>query len=59
LAYAQLAGLPIYYGLYAAFIPPIVASIFASSRYLSTGPVAISSLLTASVLQIIAVSGSE
>jgi SulP family sulfate permease len=59
LAYAQLAGLPIYYGLYAAFIPPIIASLFASSRYLSTGPVAITSLLTASVLQNLAVSGSD
>ena len=32
MAYAQLAGLPAYYGLYAAFLPPLVASIFGSSR---------------------------
>jgi len=25
MAYAQLAGLPPYYGLYAAFLPPMVA----------------------------------
>ncbi|MDA8405153.1 MAG: SulP family inorganic anion transporter, partial [Desulfobacteraceae bacterium] len=26
MAYAQLAGLPSYYGLYAAFLPPVIAS---------------------------------
>ncbi|MCI5133423.1 MAG: hypothetical protein D3904_18390, partial [Candidatus Electrothrix sp. EH2] len=26
MAYAQLAGLPAYYGLYAAFLPPMVAA---------------------------------
>ncbi|MFA6314063.1 MAG: SulP family inorganic anion transporter, partial [Sterolibacterium sp.] len=34
LAYAQLAGVPAYYGLYAAFIPPIVAVLFGSSALL-------------------------
>lgn len=47
LAYAQLAGVPAYYGLYAAFIPSIVAVLFGSSGLLSTGPVAMTSLLTA------------
>jgi sulfate permease, SulP family len=47
LAYAQLAGVPAYYGLYAAFIPSIVAVLFGSSAILSTGPVALTSLLTA------------
>lgn len=46
LAYAQLAGLPAEYGLYAAIIPPILAALFGSSRHLSTGPVAIISLMT-------------
>ena len=32
MAYAQLAGLPAYYGLYAAFLPPMVASLFGSSE---------------------------
>ena len=27
MAYAQLAGLPAYYGLYAAFLPPMVAAL--------------------------------
>ena len=48
MAYAQLAGLPPYYGLYAAFLPGIVAALFGSSRQLATGPVAVVSLLTAS-----------
>jgi hypothetical protein len=47
MAYAQLAGLPAYYGLYAAFLPPLVAALFGSSRQLATGPVAVVSLLTA------------
>ncbi len=47
MAYAQLAGLPAYYGLYAAFLPPMVATLFGSSRQLATGPVAIVSLMTA------------
>ena len=47
MAYAQLAGLPPYYGLYAAFLPPMVAALFGSSRQLATGPVAIVSLMTA------------
>ena len=32
MAYAQLAGLPAYYGLYAAFIPPAVAAESAQAR---------------------------
>jgi len=47
LAYAQLAGVPPHYGLYAAFIPSIVGALFGSSAILSTGPVALTSLLTA------------
>nr|WP_211335206.1 sulfate permease [Thiocapsa rosea] len=50
MAYAQLAGLPVQYGLYAAFLPPIVAALFGSSRQLSTGPVAVVSLMTAAAL---------
>jgi len=50
MAYAQLAGLPAYYGLYASFLPVMVASLFGSSRQVHTGPVAVVSLLTASAL---------
>ncbi|HDS01201.1 MAG TPA: STAS domain-containing protein [candidate division Zixibacteria bacterium] len=59
MAYAQLAGLPAYYGLYAAFLPPLVASLFGSSRQLATGPVAVVSLMTATALEPIATAGSE
>lgn len=50
LAYAQLSGLPVYFGLYAAFIPAIVAALWGSSRQLLTSPVAVVSLMTASAL---------
>ncbi|WP_321493762.1 SulP family inorganic anion transporter [uncultured Desulfobacter sp.] len=59
MAYAQLAGLPAYYGLYAAFLPPMVASLFGSSRQLATGPVAVVSLMTAASLEPLASAGSE
>ena len=59
MAYAQLAGLPSYYGLYAAFLPPLVAALFGSSRQLATGPVAVVSLMTAASLSPLATAGSE
>jgi len=59
MAYAQLAGMPAYYGLYAAFLPGIIAALWGSSAQLSTGPVAVVSLLTASTLAPLAASGSS
>ncbi len=59
MAYAQLAGLPAYYGLYASFLPPMVAALFGSSRQLATGPVAVVSLMTAASLEPLASAGSE
>src|SRR5450759_2137384 len=59
LAYAQLAGVPAYYGLYAAFIPTIIGVLFGSSAILSTGPVAMTSLLTAASIAPLAALGSE
>lgn len=59
MAYAQLAGLPIEVGLYTAFIPVIVAALFGSSPQMSTGPVTIVSLMTATALAPVAASGSE
>jgi len=50
MAYAQLAGLPPYIGLYASFIPVMVAAFWGSSRQLATGPVAVVSLMTAAAL---------
>ncbi len=59
MAYAQLAGLPPYYGLYASFLPPMVASLFGSSRQLATGPVAVVSLMTSASLEPLATAGSQ
>jgi MFS superfamily sulfate permease-like transporter len=59
MAYAQLAGLPAYYGLYASFLPPMTAALFGSSRQLATGPVAVVSLMTAASLEPLATAGSE
>ena len=58
MAYAQLAGLPAYYGLYAAFLPPMIAALFGSSRQLATGPVAIVSMMSAASLEPLATAGS-
>ncbi len=59
MAYAQLAGMPAYYGLYAGFLPVIVAALWGSSSQLATGPAAVSSILTASALVPLATLGSE
>ncbi len=59
MAYAQLAGMPAYYGLYAAFLPVLVGALWGSSHQLSTGPVAMVSLLTGATLSQFAALGSE
>ena len=59
MAYAQLAGLPAYFGLYASFLPPMIAALFGSSRQLATGPVAVVSLMTSASLEPLASAGSE
>jgi len=58
MAYASLAGLPAYFGLYAAFLPVMVAALWGSSSQLGTGPVAVVSLLTASAITPLAPIGS-
>ena len=50
MAYAQLAGLPPYFGLYISFMPVMIAALWGSSRQLATGPVAVVSLMTATAL---------
>lgn len=59
LAYAELAGMPAHYGLYAALIPSIVGVLWGSSQILSTGPVALTSLLTAASVGQITAPGSQ
>ncbi|MEM9519230.1 MAG: SulP family inorganic anion transporter [Actinomycetota bacterium] len=51
LAYAEIAGMPPQYGLFASALPPILAALFVSSRYLQTGPVALTALLTFGALE--------
>lgn len=58
LAYAELAGLPAQYGLFASALPPLAAALFVSSRYLQTGPVALTALLTFGALSTLAEPGS-
>ncbi|MEW5769151.1 MAG: SulP family inorganic anion transporter [Pseudomonadota bacterium] len=58
MAYAQLAGMPPYYGLYASFLPIAIASMWGSSNQLSTAPVAVVALMTASFLEPLARAGS-
>jgi SulP family sulfate permease len=59
IAYADIAGMPPARGLYAAALPPLLAAFFASSPYLQTGPVAITSLLTFGALSAHAPPGSD
>ncbi|MCM2287386.1 MAG: SulP family inorganic anion transporter [Sulfuritalea sp.] len=59
MAYAQLSGLPVYFGLYTAFLPALLGALWGSSRQLATGPVAIISLMTAAAVTPLAVPFSE
>ncbi|MFZ5659154.1 MAG: SulP family inorganic anion transporter [Pseudomonadota bacterium] len=58
MAYAQLAGLPVVYGLYASFVPVIVAALWGSCPQLHTGPVAMLSLLSAAAIIPLAAPGT-
>jgi sulfate transporter 4 len=51
MSYANLAGLPQVYGLYGAFVPCLVYSLLGSSKQLSVGPVAVTSILLANGLE--------
>jgi SulP family sulfate permease len=50
MAYAALAGVPPIAGLYAAMVSLVVYALFGTSRFISVGPVAIDSLLTAAAV---------
>src|SRR3954466_458985 len=49
-AYAGLAGMPLVTGLYATFLPALVAVLFSASTRLSVGPSALSSVLVGASL---------
>ncbi len=59
MAYAMIAGLPPVYGLYAALIPQIIYALMGTSRQTAIGPVAMDSLLIASGLGALSISGIE
>jgi SulP family sulfate permease len=59
LAYAEIAGMPAQYGLYATALPSLLAALFVSSKYLQTGPVALTALLTFGALTPLATEQSE
>ena len=58
MAYAMLAGLPLQVGLYASILPLLLYALLGSSRVLAVGPVAMVSLITASVLAPLATAGA-
>lgn len=58
LAYAMLAGLPPQAGLLASVLPLLAYALFGSSRTLSVGPAAITSLMVAQALAPLAPAGS-
>jgi len=59
LAYAQLAGLPPEVGLYASMAPLLLYAVFGTSRSLSVGPVAVTSLMTLAAVAPIAQQGTQ
>ncbi|TCI95098.1 SulP family inorganic anion transporter [Tenacibaculum sp. M341] len=59
MAYAMIAGLPPVFGLYASLIPQIVYAFMGTSRQLAVGPVAMDSLLVASGLAALSLSGID
>ncbi|MBF0099025.1 MAG: STAS domain-containing protein [Magnetococcales bacterium] len=59
MAYAQLSGLPVYFGLYTALVPAFLGALWGSSRQLATGPVAVVSLMTAAAVTPLAVPMSD
>src|SRR5664279_2154203 len=58
IAFAILAGLPPQYGLYAAMVPPALASLFGSSWHLIAGPTNAVAILLFASLAHLAVPGS-
>lgn len=59
MAYAMIAGLPPVFGLYASLVPQLIYAITGTSRQLAVGPVAMDSLLVASGLGALALSGID
>ena len=58
MAYAMLAGMPVQVGLYASLLPLLGYALFGSSMSMSVGPVAVTGLMTATLLAPLAEVGS-
>lgn len=58
-AYAALAGMPLVTGIYASFLPSLVAVLWSASPRLSVGPTALTSLLVMASLTGLATTGSS
>ncbi|MCM8528200.1 MAG: SulP family inorganic anion transporter [Lentisphaeraceae bacterium] len=59
MAYAELAGMPAYFGLYASFVPVILAALWGHMPQIASGPTAMTAIVTASVLMPFAEEFSE
>jgi SulP family sulfate permease len=59
MAYAVLAGLPPQVGLYASIFPQIAYAIFGTARMLSVAPVAVDSLMVATILTPLVTAGNN
>ncbi|KAL7602243.1 hypothetical protein Lser_V15G24107 [Lactuca serriola] len=51
ISYAKLANIPPIIGLYSSFVPPLIYSVFGSSKHLAVGTVAASSLIIAATIE--------
>lgn len=59
MAYAIVAGLPAQYGMYASILPLIAYALVGTSMTLAVGPVAVTSLMTATALTPLVAQSSE
>lgn len=59
MAYAVIAGLPPIYGLYAGVIPLLIYPLFATSRHLSVGPVAVDMIIVAAGVSAVTLTASS
>jgi high affinity sulfate transporter 1 len=59
LAYAQIAGVPVQYGLYAAPFALIAYAVFGGSRRLAVGPTSTVAIVSASVVAPLAAAGTQ
>ncbi|KAE8441536.1 hypothetical protein EG329_004844 [Mollisiaceae sp. DMI_Dod_QoI] len=50
MAYSELAGLPVQYGLYTSFMGALSYWVFGTSKDINIGPVAVASIVTGSIL---------